>query len=122
MPLVLAALLLALALAQPPARAHQAGEPPIVRMARGHVVAVDAARRLVVLKHEEIPSLGMPEMQMEYVVPEDGAFPDVAAGDRVRFAVVRIDGRHLVTRVEPLARSRGGAGQRGRGSAVRSDP
>lgn len=109
-------------MAQSPARAQQAGEPPTVRMVRGHVVAVDAARRLVVLKHGEIPSLGMPEMQMEYVVPEDAAFPDVAVGDQVRFAVVRIDRRHLVTRVEPMARTRRGAGQRAGESAVRSDP
>ena len=117
-----AAVLFALAVWLPLAQAQQPAEPPTVRMVRGQVVAVDPARRLVLVKHDEIRSLGMPGMEMDYVVPEGTALPAVAAGDKVRFAVVRIDGRHVITRVEPLPPARGSAGQRGRQPAVRSDP
>lgn len=115
-------LALALAMALPGARAQDQGEQPVVRMIRGHVVAVDPARRLVLLKHDEIPSLGMPEMQMTYVVPDGAALPEFAPGDKVRFAVVRINGRHVVTRVAALPPARSGARQRGPQGAVRSDP
>lgn len=99
----------------------QSEETPTVRMVRGHVVALDPARRLVVVKHEEIRPLQMPEMQMEYVVPEGAAFPELTPGDKVRFAVVRIDGRHVITRVAPLPPARSSAGRRGQQGAARSD-
>lgn len=114
-------LTLALAVAWPAARAQDAGQVPTVRMVRGHVVAVDPARRLIVLKHEEIPSLGMPEMQMKYVVPEGTAFPEIAPGDKVRFAVVRVNGHHVITRVAPLPPARSSAGRREPQDAARSD-
>ena len=116
---VLLALLLALAL--PGARAQDKGEQPTVRMVRGHVVAVDPARRLVLLKHDEIPSLGMPEMRMEYVVPEGAPFPDLTTGDKVRFAVVRSDGRYVITRVAALPPARSSARRNGPQGAVRSE-
>lgn len=115
-------LALSLATALPGARAQAQGDMPSVRMVRGHVVEVDPARRLVLLKHDEIPSLGMPEMQMEYVVPEGADFPELSAGDRVRFAVVRVDGRHVVTRVAALPPARSAARRRRPQDAVRSDP
>lgn len=115
-------LALSLGTALPGARAQAQGEVPSVRMVRGQVAAVDRARRLVLLKHDEIPSLGMPEMQMEYLVPEGADFPQVNAGDKVRFAVVRIDGRHVITRVAALPPTRSAARQRGPRDAARSDP
>lgn len=118
----LAAVLFALTVAQAPARAQQPTESPSVRMVRGHVVAVDPSRRTFLLKHEEIPSLGMAEMEMQYVAPEGAALPAVAAGDRVRFAVVRLDGRYVITRVEPLPPARASALRQGRPAAARSDP
>lgn len=118
---MLLALSLTLALAWPGARAEDKGEQPTVRMVRGHVVTVDPARRLVLLKHDEIPSLGMPEMQMEYVVPEGTAFPDLTAGDKVRFAVVRSDGHYVITRVSTLPPARSSARRRGSQGAVGTD-
>lgn len=115
-------LALSLATALPGARAQTQGDMPSVRMVRGQVAAVDRDRRLVLLKHDEIPSLGMPEMQMEYVVPEGADFPELSAGDRVRFAVVRVDGRHVVTRVAALPPARSAARRHGPKDAVRSDP
>lgn len=115
-------LALSLGTALPGARAQAQGEVPSVRMVRGQVAAVDRARRLVLLKHDEIPSLGMPEMQMEYLVPEGADFPQVNAGDKVRFAVVRIDGRHVITRVAALPPARSAARRRGPQDAARSDP
>lgn len=119
-PAVPVLLALVLGMASPFGWAQPEALAPTVRMVRGHVVAVDPARRLVLLKHEEIPSLGMPEMQMEHMVPEGSAFPELAAGDKVRFAVVRVDGRYVVTRVVPLPLARRSpASPR---DAVRSDP
>lgn len=117
---VLLALSLTVALAG--ARAQDRGEPPSVRMVRGQVVAVDPARRLVLVKHDEIRSLGMPQMQMEYVVPEGADFPELSAGDKVRFAVVRVDGRHVITRVAALPPARSAVRRHGSRGAVRSDP
>lgn len=111
---------LALAGALPGARA-QCEEAPTVRMVRGHVVALHPARRLVVVRHDEVRSLGMPEMEMEYAVPEGAPFPELTAGDKVRFAVVRIDGRHVITRVAPLPPARSSAGRRARLGAAPSD-
>ncbi|MDP1899143.1 MAG: copper-binding protein [Rubrivivax sp.] len=65
--------------------------------AAGEVTKLDKAVGRVTLKHGEIKGLDMPPMTMTYRVKEPRLLDDLKAGDRVRFAVERIDGQYVVT-------------------------
>ena len=66
-------------------------------MANGEVTKVDKANGRVTLKHGEIKHLDMPPMTMVYRVRPPQLLDQMAVGDRVRFAVERIDGNYTVT-------------------------
>ncbi|MDP1647584.1 MAG: copper-binding protein [Rubrivivax sp.] len=68
-----------------------------VPMASGEVTKVDKASARLTLKHGEIKHLDMPPMVMVYRVRPPQLLDGLAVGDRVRFAVERIDGNYTVT-------------------------
>ena len=66
-------------------------------MATGEVTKLDKSGGRVTLKHGEIKHLDMPPMTMVYRVRPPQLLNDVAVGDRVRFAVERVDGNYTIT-------------------------
>jgi Cu/Ag efflux protein CusF len=67
--------------------------------ATGEVTKLDKAGGRVTLKHGEIKNLDMPPMTMAYRVRDRKMLDEVAVGDRVRFAVERIDGQYTVVMI-----------------------
>ena len=63
----------------------------------GEVTKIDKAGARITLKHGEIKNLDMPPMTMVFRVRPPQLLEGVAVGDRVRFAVERIDGNYTVT-------------------------
>jgi Cu/Ag efflux protein CusF len=68
--------------------------------AQGEVRKVDRANRKITIKHGEIKSLDMPPMTMVFTVKDPALLETAQAGDKVRFAVVREDGKFVVTAIE----------------------
>ena len=63
----------------------------------GEVTKVDRAQGRITLKHGEIKNLDMPPMTMVFQVADPKLLDGVSAGDRVRFAAEKVDGRYTVT-------------------------
>lgn len=61
------------------------------------VKKVDPARRMIVLKHGDIPNLGMPAMTMGFDVADPKMLKAVKAGDKVRFQADMVAGKATVT-------------------------
>ena len=68
--------------------------------AQGEVRKVDRANRKITIKHGEIKSLDMPPMTMVFTVKDPALLDAAQVGDKVRFAVVREDGKFVVTAIE----------------------
>jgi Cu(I)/Ag(I) efflux system periplasmic protein CusF len=65
----------------------------------GEVRKIDKAQGRITLKHGEIRNMGMPPMTMVFRVKDAKALETLAVGDKVRFAVDRIDGQYMVTTI-----------------------
>jgi hypothetical protein len=70
---------------------------------RGEIVARPAAN-LILVRHEEVPALGMTAMDLMAVFAEPGQLDpvDPRPGDRVRLAVRNQDDRLVLVRIEKL--------------------
>ena len=67
---------------------------------QGEVRNVDRDNRKITIKHGEIKSLNMPPMTMVFVVKDPALLDAAQAADKVRFEVVREDGKFVVTAIE----------------------
>jgi Cu(I)/Ag(I) efflux system membrane protein CusA/SilA len=65
------------------------------------VQKVDPARNLIVLKHGDIPNLGMPAMVMGFDVADKKMLKAVKAGDKVQFQAEMVGGKATVTELKP---------------------
>ncbi len=61
------------------------------------VKKVDKAQGKITLKHGEIKSLDLPPMTMVFRVKDAKALDAVAAGDKVRVTIEKLDGQYTVT-------------------------
>jgi Cu/Ag efflux protein CusF len=68
--------------------------------AQGEVRKVDRANRKITIKHGEIKSLDMPPMTMVFNVKDPALLDAAQVGEKVRFGVVREDGKFVVTAIE----------------------
>ena len=66
----------------------------------GEVRKVDRDNLKITIKHGEIKSLDMPPMTMVFTVKDPALLEAAKAGDKVRFAVAREDGKFVVTAIE----------------------
>jgi Cu/Ag efflux protein CusF len=66
------------------------------------VQKVDAAQQRITLKHGEIKALDLPAMTRSFRVRDSAALSRLNAGDKVRFAVEKIDGAYTVTQIEKV--------------------
>lgn len=70
----------------------------------GIVRTVDRQRGKLTLRHGPLEQFDVPAMTMVLDVADRKMLDSVAPGDRVRFAVERIDGALTVTRLERVAK------------------
>jgi Cu(I)/Ag(I) efflux system periplasmic protein CusF len=69
-------------------------------MAEGEVRKVDKENQKVTIKHGPLKNLDMPGMTMVFQVQNPSLLETVQAGDKVRFAADKIDGKFTVTKLE----------------------
>ncbi|MCW7541428.1 copper-binding protein [Aquabacterium sp. A7-Y] len=69
-------------------------------MTDGEVEQVDKERGEVVLKHGDLPSLGMPPMTMAFNASKQ-VLERLSVGDKVRFYAEIVKGEPTLTHVEP---------------------
>ena len=72
-------------------------------LSEGEIRKVDKEGGKITLAHGEIKSLDMPPMTMVFTVKNPALFGELKKGDKVRFAVVREDGKLVVTEIVPAA-------------------
>lgn len=71
-------------------------------LADGEIRKVDLEAAKLTIKHGELKSLEMGPMTMVFRVKDKAMLTQVAAGDKVRFAVERIEGALTVTQIETV--------------------
>jgi Cu/Ag efflux protein CusF len=108
----LAHICFAAALAAASVMAAQAAEPGPAKKASqtaparfagtGKLLDLDVRDRLVTVAHEDMPSLGMPAMTMDFPVAASVDMRAVSAGQTVSFVLTVIDGTLTVTELRPL--------------------
>lgn len=70
---------------------------PAQDMALGEVRKIDKEARKITIKHGEIKELEMPPMTMVFTLKDPAFLDNFKVGDKVKFKVVREDGKMLVT-------------------------
>ena len=72
-------------------------------LSEGEIRKIDQAAGKITLAHGEIKSIDMPPMTMVFTVKNPALFGDLKKGDKVRFGVVREDGKLVLTEIVPAA-------------------
>ena len=67
----------------------------------GEVRKVDKDNKKLTIKHGPLTDLDMPGMTMVFGVKEDALLDKVKTGEKVRFQAEKIDGKFVVTAIEP---------------------
>ena len=71
-------------------------------LSEGEIRKIDQAAGKITLAHGEIKSIDMPPMTMVFTVKNPALFDALKKGDKVRFAVVREDGKLVLTEIVPV--------------------
>lgn len=104
-----AAVMAAHAVEPAPAASSKASEAaPAMFKGTGKLLDVDVRDRLLTVDHDDMPSLGMPAMTMDFPVAASVDMGAVTAGQTVSFVLTVIDGILTVTELRPLGRPQGG--------------
>lgn len=69
-------------------------------MVQGEIRKIDKEASKITIKHGEIKNLEMPPMTMVFTVKDKALLDKVQTGDKVRFNVVREDGKMVVTEIQ----------------------
>ncbi len=76
---------------------------------QGVIMQVDARNRRVSIRHQPIPALDMPAMEMDLKVDTSVNLSDMKAGDELHFVMVKQpDGTYLVIKIHVMAKHRHG--------------
>ena len=71
----------------------------------GEVRRIDREAGRLTLRHGPLRNLDMPGMTMVFDVAEAAVLDRLRPGERVRFQAGKVDGRFVVTRIEPASSS-----------------
>ena len=69
-------------------------------LAEGEIRKIDKETKKITIKHGEIKSLDMPPMTMVFQVKDPAMLDKAKTGDKIKFRVVREDGKMLVTDIQ----------------------
>ena len=72
----------------------------------GEVRKVDKEASKITIKHAEIKSLDMPAMTMVFTVKDPALLEKAKPGEKLKFVVVREEGKFVVTDIQPDIHSR----------------
>jgi Cu/Ag efflux protein CusF len=72
---------------------------------QGFVRNIDTARALILVRHQPIPALGMPDMTMSFPVARPEMLAGHSVGERVAFTLRKQNGEMVVTDLKPLPQS-----------------
>jgi len=67
----------------------------------GEIRKVDKDSKKLTIKHGPLKSLDMPSMTMVFAVSDESVLDKFQPGDKVRFDAGKMDGKIVVTRIEP---------------------
>lgn len=70
-------------------------------MTAGEIRKVDKEASKITIKHSEIKSFDMPAMTMVFTVKDPALLEKAKPGDKVKFVVVREEGKFVVTDIQP---------------------
>jgi len=100
--LLLLVSMLSLPMSSVSAQSHAHGSAAAsAQMTEAEVRKVDAASGRITLVHGEIRNLDMPPMTMTFRARDPAMLEGFKPGDKVRFAADQIDGKYVVTALEP---------------------
>jgi Cu(I)/Ag(I) efflux system membrane fusion protein len=111
--MALAGVAMGLQAAEPPPATPErpSAATPATFKGTGQVVDFVAQERLITVAHDDMPSLGMPAMTMDFPVAASVDPATITLGQTVSFVLTLIDGILTVTEIRPAAGLRGGSGQ-----------
>ena len=89
-----------------PMKPATSAEKPAMPLVDAEVKKVDMDKGLIVLKHGDIPNLGMPAMTMGFDVADKKMLKGVKAGQKVKFQAEMVGGKATVTTLETGKSSR----------------
>ena len=95
---------------------------PAVHLAVGQVVDFDSQQRLLTVAHQDIPSLGMPAMTMDFPVHASVEAAGISAGKTVAFVLAPIEGKLTVTSLQAVGQDHGAAAPAASASAMPGHP
>ena len=81
-------------------KAMQHGDGQAMQLTDGVAKKVDLKNGKVTLQHGEIANVKMPAMTMSYRVQQAQQLESIQAGDKVRFAVNKLNNDYVVTHIE----------------------
>jgi Cu(I)/Ag(I) efflux system membrane protein CusA/SilA len=84
-------------LSMPMTTSPAASAPSGVPVVDAEIRKIDPTKGIVVLRHGEIPNLGMAAMTMGFEVADKKQLKDFKVGDKVRFQADMVDGKPTVT-------------------------
>ncbi len=82
------------------AAAHAQPSSTSMPLTEGEVMKVDKPHGEFVLKHGDLPNIGMPAMTMAFGVADKQFLEAFRKGDKVRFNAEMVKGKPTVTRME----------------------
>jgi Cu/Ag efflux protein CusF len=91
----------------PAASAKASAAAPATFKGTGKLLDIDVPDRLITVDHDDMPSLGMPAMTMDFPVAGSVDMATFTAGQTVSFVLTVIDGILTVTELRALASPRG---------------
>lgn len=95
--------------AEPKAAVPAQAAAPAVHLAVGQVVDFDSQQHLLTVAHQDIRSLGMPAMTMDFPVHASVDAAGISAGKTVAFVLALVDGRLTVTSLQAVGQDHGAA-------------
>lgn len=81
----------------PAASASSASGKSALPLVDAEVRKLDAAKGTIVLKHKDIPNIGMMAMTMQFDVADKKLLKNIKPGDKVRFQADMVRGKATVT-------------------------
>lgn len=84
-----------------PMKPPEAASRSTMPLVDAEVKRVDMAKGLIVLKHGDLPNLGMPPMTMGFDVADKKMLEGIKVGQKVKFQAEMVGGKATVTELRP---------------------
>ena len=86
-------------MAMPAKSTSSTASTPAMPLVNGEVKKIDTARSEIILKHGDLPNLGMPAMTMAFGI-DAAMLSRLKVGDQIKFNAEMLNGKATVTKVE----------------------